>query len=68
MKIASYNVENLFMRAKAMNLPGRAGGADVLKMQAEMNRILSKEKYLLPDKRKIVGLMKKLGIDPRAVS
>jgi endonuclease/exonuclease/phosphatase family metal-dependent hydrolase len=65
MKIASYNVENLFMRAKAMNLPGRAGGADVLKMQAEMNRILSKEKYSAADKRKIVGLMKKLGIEKK---
>jgi endonuclease/exonuclease/phosphatase family metal-dependent hydrolase len=65
MKIASYNVENLFMRAKAMNLPDRANGADVLKMQAEMNRILSKEKYLPADKRKIVGLMKKLGIEKK---
>ena len=46
MKIASYNVENFFLRAKAMNLPARADGADVLKMQAEMNRILSKKKYL----------------------
>ena len=33
MKIASYNVENLFLRAKAMNLPARADGADVLKMK-----------------------------------
>jgi endonuclease/exonuclease/phosphatase family metal-dependent hydrolase len=65
MKIASYNVENLFLRAKAMNLPARADGADVLKMQAEMNRILSKKKYLPADKRKIVGLMKKLGIEKK---
>jgi endonuclease/exonuclease/phosphatase family metal-dependent hydrolase len=65
MKIASYNVENLFMRAKAMNLPTRTGGADVLKMQAEMNRILSKKKYSAADKRKIVGLMKKLGIEKK---
>jgi endonuclease/exonuclease/phosphatase family metal-dependent hydrolase len=65
MKIASYNVENLFMRAKAMNLPARTGGADVLKMQAEMNRILSKKKYSAADKRKIVGLMKKLGIEKK---
>ncbi len=65
MKIASYNVENLFMRAKAMNLTGRTDGADVLKMQAEMNRILSKKKYSAADKRKIVGLMKKLGIEKK---
>jgi endonuclease/exonuclease/phosphatase family metal-dependent hydrolase len=65
MKIASYNVENLFLRAKAMNLPDRAAGADVLKMQAEMNRILSKKKYLPADKQKIVGLMKKLGIEKK---
>jgi endonuclease/exonuclease/phosphatase family metal-dependent hydrolase len=65
MKIASYNVENLFLRAKAMNLPGRTDGANVLKMQAKMNRILSKKRYLPADKRKIVGLMKKLGIEKK---
>jgi endonuclease/exonuclease/phosphatase family metal-dependent hydrolase len=62
MKIASYNVENLFMRAKAMNEKTWAEGADVLKMHAEMNGILGKNKYTAADKKKIVDLMKRLGI------
>jgi Endonuclease/Exonuclease/phosphatase family len=65
MKIASYNVENLFLRAKAMNQKTWAEGADVLKMHAEMNRILGKKKYTAADKKKIVDLMKKLGIDKK---
>lgn len=65
MKIASYNVENLFLRAKAMNQTTWAEGADALKMHAEMNRILGKQRYTAADKRKIVDLMKKLGIDKK---
>ena len=65
MKIASYNVENLFLRAKAMNQTTWAEGADALKMHAEMNRILGKQTYTAADKRKIVDLMKKLGIDKK---
>lgn len=65
MKIASYNVENLFLRAKAMNQTTWAEGADALKMHAEMNRILGKQTYTAADKRKIVDLMKRLGIDKK---
>lgn len=65
MKVASYNVENLFLRARAMNEETWVEGADVLKMHAEMNRILGKRTYSAADKRKIVDLMKKLGIDKK---
>jgi endonuclease/exonuclease/phosphatase family metal-dependent hydrolase len=65
MKIASYNVENLFLRARAMNQTTWAEGADALKMHAEMNRILGKKKYTAADKKKIVDLMKKLSIDKK---
>jgi endonuclease/exonuclease/phosphatase family metal-dependent hydrolase len=65
MKLASYNVENLFLRVHAMNLATQKEGADVLKMHAEMNAILSKDKYTAADKKKIVALMKKLGIDKK---
>src|SRR5262245_58988242 len=65
MRIASYNVENLFERASAMNLDTWNEGAEVLKLHAEMNRILGKKQYTTPDKKKIIELMKKLGIDKK---
>ena len=34
MKLASYNVENLFQRAKAMNGATWAEGAEILKLHA----------------------------------
>src|ERR1044071_4691680 len=65
MKLASYNVENLFERARAMNLANQADGKDVLKKHAEMNKILNKVKYTAADKAKIIALMKDLGIDKK---
>ena len=63
MKLASYNVENLFQRARAMNLPDNADGRDALKAHAEINGILNKNTYSAADKNKIIDLMKALGID-----
>ena len=63
MKLASYNVENLFQRAKAMNLPTWQEGADILKLHAELNGVLGKPAYTSADKKNIIALMKKLGID-----
>lgn len=63
MKLASYNVENLFQRAKALNLATWEEGRDILKLQAELNQVLGKAKYTSTDKKKIVDLMKKLKID-----
>ena len=65
MKLASYNVENLFQRAKAFNLATWDEGREVLQWQAELNRILGKTKYSGQDKKKIVDLMKKLKIDKK---
>src|SRR5438094_7101629 len=65
MKLASYNVENLFQRARAMNQPKQSDGRAALRMHAEMNGILSKDKYTAADKKKIVTLMKALGIDKK---
>jgi endonuclease/exonuclease/phosphatase family metal-dependent hydrolase len=63
MRLASYNVENLFMRARAMNGDTLAEGADALAAHAEINAILSKPKYEKKDKTRIVQLMKLLGIN-----
>ena len=65
MKLASYNVENLFQRAKALNLATWEEGRDILQWQAELNRVLGKAKYTSADKKKIVDLMKKLKIDKK---
>jgi endonuclease/exonuclease/phosphatase family metal-dependent hydrolase len=65
MKLASFNVENLFERAHAMNLANQGDGKGVLQKHAEMNKILSKTHYSATDKTKIVSLMKALGIDKR---
>jgi endonuclease/exonuclease/phosphatase family metal-dependent hydrolase len=65
MRLASYNVENLFERARVMNLDTWRDGADVLQMHAEMNGILGKKLYSAADKKKIIELLKKLGLDKK---
>ncbi|MGQ0443710.1 MAG: endonuclease/exonuclease/phosphatase family protein [Beijerinckiaceae bacterium] len=62
MRLASYNVENLFQRVRAMNRETWAEGKNVLKMHADLNGILGKSSYSSTDKTKIVELIKKLGI------
>lgn len=63
MKLASYNVENLFMRARALNGSGfSAEGRKILKAQADINAILGKDKYTPTDKKKIVELLDTLGL------
>lgn len=63
MKLASYNVENLFMRARALSGPGfSAEGREILKAQADINAILGKDKYTEPDKKRIVKLLDTLGL------
>ena len=65
MRLASYNVENLFMRARAMNGATQAEGSETLAAHAEINTILSKPTYSTNDKTRLVQLMKKLGIDKK---
>jgi endonuclease/exonuclease/phosphatase family metal-dependent hydrolase len=63
MKIGSFNVENLFQRARALNLETWNDGREVLKQHAALNTLLNKESYSTADKAKMVALMIKLGID-----
>jgi endonuclease/exonuclease/phosphatase family metal-dependent hydrolase len=65
MRLASYNVENLFTRAKALNLDTWADGRRVLEHHAEVNAILGKDVYSDADKARIVQLLKLLGIDKK---
>lgn len=65
MKLASYNVENLFERAVAMDLDSWADGRNALTLHGEINRILGKIGYTNADKTRIVEIMKALGIDKK---
>ncbi|WP_031335647.1 endonuclease/exonuclease/phosphatase family protein [Rhodopseudomonas sp. B29] len=62
MKLASFNVENLFLRAKALNKANFSEGKDILKAQADLNRILGKARYTAADKTRIVDLLDQLGL------
>ncbi|MEE2691393.1 MAG: endonuclease/exonuclease/phosphatase family protein [Pseudomonadota bacterium] len=63
MRIASYNVENLFMRAKALNQDSWAEGKPVLEAHARLNALFEKKTYTAADKKKILAEMKALGIE-----
>lgn len=58
-RIWSYNVENLFARAKAMNLDWSAGGP-ILKAQGEVNSLLQADVYTDPIKKEILRLLGEL--------
>lgn len=45
MRIASFNVENFFGRAKALNTKSWAQGRPVLAAQAELNTVLNQDTY-----------------------
>jgi hypothetical protein len=62
LKIASYNVENLFARAKALNLDRWSEGKPVLELFASLNALLQKPSYSAPDKTRILDKLKALGL------
>jgi endonuclease/exonuclease/phosphatase family metal-dependent hydrolase len=63
MRLASFNVENLFARAIALNLPTMAAGKKPLELHAEINDILDHDVYSDADKAKIIDLLKALGLE-----
>ncbi|HQW86706.1 MAG TPA: endonuclease/exonuclease/phosphatase family protein [Flavobacteriales bacterium] len=56
LKIASFNVENLFRRAKLLNLEDRAETTRLLKLVDQLQAVLKKPAYTAADKAKIVKL------------
>jgi hypothetical protein len=64
MRIASFNVENLFERAKALNLQSWAAGKPVLAAQAELNALLKETVYTDAIKARILELLGTLDIEP----
>jgi hypothetical protein len=63
MRLATYNVENLFDRAKAMNLETWEDGRKVLELHAQLNRLLGEAAYTTASKAKTVELMIELGLE-----
>jgi endonuclease/exonuclease/phosphatase family metal-dependent hydrolase len=63
MKIASYNVENLFERAVALSVQTDAASAEaVTAAQGEINTLLRKPAYDAQDRARIIALLTLLGL------
>jgi predicted extracellular nuclease len=62
MRIASFNVENMFERAKALNLPTWEEGRPTLERHARINDLLNNTTYSAEDKAEIVKLLMELGL------
>jgi endonuclease/exonuclease/phosphatase family metal-dependent hydrolase len=62
MRLATYNVENLFERAAVMNLPDWQDGRDALAAYAKVNGILGRETYTEVDLRAIQAGLEVLGL------
>jgi Endonuclease/Exonuclease/phosphatase family len=63
MRLATYNVENLFDRAKAMNLDTWEEGKPILAAFAKLNALLGEISYTRKAKREMAALMVKLGLE-----
>jgi endonuclease/exonuclease/phosphatase family metal-dependent hydrolase len=62
MKIAAFNVENLFDRAKAFN-ETNAVSTPIISGVSELNNLFEKDKYLANDIKRIKQLFKVLGLE-----
>lgn len=62
MRLASFNLENIFLRARALNEKTWADGKDILKAFSDINLVLGKTTYAAADKAKIIALLKQLGL------
>jgi endonuclease/exonuclease/phosphatase family metal-dependent hydrolase len=63
MRLAAYNVENLFDRPKAMNLATWAEGRPVLEAFAALSALLGEINYTPTRKQRMAALMIKLGLE-----
>jgi endonuclease/exonuclease/phosphatase family metal-dependent hydrolase len=63
MRIACYNVENLFARAKALNLDTMAEAKPILERYGELNALFDAPAYTDDIKERILAGLKALGID-----
>jgi len=62
MHMASFNVENLFSRARAMNLDSWSEGKETLAEYSRLNTLLQKPTYTQTDKQAILAALDQLGL------
>src|SRR5438477_12895987 len=62
MRLASFNLENLFDRAKALNLDTFAAGKVILDKFSRLNSLFEKQKYSASDKQTILKGLGDLGV------
>lgn len=62
MRLATFNVENMFDRAKALNGKDWAEGKPVLEAQKELNVLFEKPSYSIADKKRMLKLMTENGL------
>ena len=60
-RIASFNLENLFTRPSAMSTSSDADGRQAIDDHATANAIVAKQQYLQQDKDQIITLSKRYG-------
>lgn len=63
MRIASFNVENLFSRAAAMNLETWSEGKEILAAYSRLNTLLQNATYTPADKAAILAALDQLGLN-----
>ncbi|MFZ4411306.1 MAG: hypothetical protein ACOYOH_28460, partial [Paracraurococcus sp.] len=63
MRLASFNVENLFSRARALNQESLAEGKPVLDAFARFSTLIAKERYGATDRKRMVELLGVLGLE-----
>lgn len=56
LRIATFNLENLFTRPAAMNQKTDAAGRQAIEDHAELNSIIAKEQYSAADKERLIEL------------
>ncbi|MCJ7443795.1 MAG: hypothetical protein MUO26_04575 [Methanotrichaceae archaeon] len=61
-RLATFNVENLFDRPVAMNFPKWSKGQPILDAYNKLNTLLNKEVYTEADKQDILELLKTYGL------
>lgn len=62
-RIASYNVENLFERPRAMRLGTWEQGRPILEQHARINELINQAQYSAADKAEMLDLLTKLGLN-----
>ncbi|MCF1710039.1 endonuclease/exonuclease/phosphatase family protein [Tabrizicola sp. J26] len=62
MRIATFNVENLFLRARVLNLENWTDGRAILDAHAELTNLLEQPVYGAEEKTRIILLLDRLGL------